>query len=153
MNIVRFCLLAIATVAVLPASDFDGLVGEFARQTGAERIHIPFFGVARFAVAVAHPSGTSDLQMAVLENVHGDYADSGKITDRLVIRDGWKRIVRVQEKKGEMTNIYMLPEGKRLRMLVAVVNNGDATFVQLRIKPEALAKFVDEHDGGHHHHD
>jgi hypothetical protein len=51
----------------------------------------------------------------------------------------------VRSRKGEFVNIYTLPEGHRLRMLVTTIDHGDAVFVEMRIKPEELMKFVDEH--------
>jgi hypothetical protein len=35
--------------------------------------------------------------------------------------------------------------GKDLRVLLTVLDGGEATFVEVRLKPEALMKFVDEH--------
>ncbi len=139
-------LLAIWIPALLPASEFDELVREFSRQTGSEQTRIPFFGIARFVVAVSHPAGTSDLRLAVFEHPNVLPRDFAKVTDGLV-GGGWNPIVRAQSKKGESTNIYTRREGNHLRLLVATVDGDDATFVEMRIKPEALMKFVDEHRG------
>jgi hypothetical protein len=149
-NFGKLLLLAIWIPALLSASDFDRMVRAFSQQTGAQQIHIPFFGLARFVVAVAHPAGTSELKLAVFENVNRRASDFMKVTDGFVSGEGWKRIVRVREKNGEATNIYMLPDGNRVRMLVAVLESGEATFVEMRIKPDALMKFVDEHRGKCH---
>jgi hypothetical protein len=73
----RLFLLAASVPIVLPAADFDGLVREFSRQTGAQPMHIPFFGLARFVVAVSHPAGTSDLRLAVFEHVNAGTLDFG----------------------------------------------------------------------------
>ena len=145
MRTLGWLVLLACLPVVLPAADFDGLVREFSRQTGAQRIHIPFFGLAQFVVAVAHPAGTSELKLAVFEKVDGRSVDLARLTDGFVSGEGWKRIVRVREKNGESTNVYMQPDGKRLRMLVTVLDSGDATFVQMKIRPEELEKFVDEH--------
>jgi hypothetical protein len=142
-------LFAIALPTLAPAADFNRLVHEFSRQTGAHQTWIPFFGLARFAVAVAHPAGTSDLKLAVFEHVNGRQREFIQTADSLVSDTGWKRIVRVRSSKGEATNIYTMPEGDKLRMLVTTVDDGDAVFVEVRIKPDELIKFVDEHHGKH----
>lgn len=139
-----FCVTACLPVA-LPAADFEGFMREFSRQTGAQRVRIPFFGLARFVVAVAHPAGTSELKLAVFENVDGHSTDLARMTDRFIKGDGWNRIVRVKERNGDSTNIYMQPDGSRLRMLLAVLDGGDATFVQMKIRPEQLESFVNDH--------
>ena len=142
-------LLTIFTVAAAlpfaaPASEFDWLVREFSRQSSAKPVHIPLFGLARFAVAVAHPAGTSELNLAVLENVELESARFSQLTDNLV-GPAWKPIVRVRSRYGESTNIYAQLNGKDLRVLLTALDGSDATLVEVRIKPEALMKFVDEH--------
>jgi hypothetical protein len=132
---------------VLPASEFDWMVREFSRQSGVKRMHIPFFGLARFAVAVAHPAGTSELKLAVFEHANFNSAGFSKLTDE-VIGASWKPIVRVRSRNGESTNIYTQVDGKNLRLLIASLDHDDVTFVAVRIRPEELMKFVDEH--GHH---
>jgi hypothetical protein len=144
----RRLLLILSFVTVLPialpASDFDWLVREFSRQSSAKPVHIPLFGMARFAVSIAHPAGASELHLAVFEDVDLDACRFTEITDS-VIGGAWRPIVRVRSRNGESTNIYAQPNGKDLRVLVTVLDGGDATFVDLRIRPEALMKFLDEH--------
>jgi hypothetical protein len=147
-------LLAMLAVSValpftLPASEFDWLVREFSRQSSAKPVHIPFFGLARFVVAVGHPAGTSDLHLAVLEDVELESARFSQLTDELV-GPAWKPIVRVRSRKGESTNIYAESHGKDLRVLLTVLEGSEAILLEVRIKPEALMKFVDEHGRSQH---
>jgi hypothetical protein len=147
-------LLAMLAVSValpftLPASEFDWLVREFSRQSSAKPVHIPFFGLARFVVAVGHPAGTSDLHLAVLEDVELESARFSQLTDELV-GPAWKPIVRVRSRKGESTNIYAESHGKDLRVLLTVLDGSEAILLEVRIKPEALMKFVDEHGRSQH---
>jgi hypothetical protein len=142
-------LLAILSVAAalpltLPASEFDWLVREFSRQSAAKPVHIPLFGLARFAVATAHPAGASELHLAVFQDVELESARFSETTDR-VVGPAWRPIVRVRSRNGESTNIYAQLNGKDLRVLLTVLDGGEATFVEVRLKPEALMKFVDEH--------
>lgn len=141
-----FAILAVATALPLtvPASEFDWLVREVSRQSSAKPVHIPFFGLARFAVAVARPAGASELHLAVLEDVELEAEKFSRMTDELV-GPTWKPIVSVRSRKGESTNIYAESWGKDLRVLLTVLNNGEATLLQVRIKPDALIKFVDDH--------
>jgi len=48
-------------------------------------------------------------------------------------------------RNGESTNIYLRSEGEHLRVLVTSLDHDEATFVQVRIRPERLLQFVDEH--------
>lgn len=128
----------------LPASEFDWLVREFSRESGAKQVHVPFFGLARFVVAVGHPAGASDLKLAIFERGDLGTLRFRSLTDS-TIGDLWKPIIRVRSKNGESTNIYERVEGKHLNLLVTALEENDATFVQVRITPEALIKFVDQH--------
>jgi len=142
-------LLAVSIPTLVPAGDFNSLVREFSRQTGAHQTKIPFFGLARFVVAVSHPAGASELKLAIFENVNGRQGDFANTAEGLVKDERWNRIIRVRSKKGrEFTNIYMRPEGNKLGMLVTTVDDGDAVFLQVCIKPEALDRFINEHRGG-----
>jgi hypothetical protein len=142
-------LLAILSVATalplaLPASEFDWLVREFSRQSAAKPVHIPLFGLARFAVATAHPAGTSELHLAIFQDVDVESGRFSQMTDK-VVGPAWRPIVRVRSRNGESTNIYAQLSGKDLHLLLTVLDGGEATFVEVRVKPEALMKFVDEH--------
>jgi hypothetical protein len=146
-------LIALATVLLalpllLPASEFDWMVREFTRQSGARQLHIPFFGLARFVVAVAHPAGTSELKLAVFEHPRVDAENFSSIADRTV-GSAWKPIVRVRS-RDESSNIYAQPNGKHLRLLIATLDKDDAVFVEVRIHPEELIKFVDQQRHNHH---
>ncbi len=87
------------------------------------------------------------MKLAVFEHVSAGPSDFVETADSVANGEGWNRIVRVRNKNGECTNIYTRRGGNRLRMLIASLDSGDATFVELHIKPEQLMKFVDEHDG------
>ncbi len=137
------CLLFIP--ALLPASEFDWMVREFSRETGASQTRIPFFGLARFIVAVGHPAGASELRLAIFENTNLEPARFSDLTD-MAVGSAWKPMVRVRSRDGESTNIYEQSNGDNLRLLITTLERGgEATFVQVRVKPTTLMKFVDEH--------
>ena len=125
-------LVGLFLPVVLQAGEFDWMVREFSRETGIKPTHIPFFGVAKFVVAVGHPAGTSELNLAVFENAEIDAVRFRRITDDAV-GSSWKPMVRVRSKSGESTNIYARPSGKEMRVLIATLDHSDATFVEVRV--------------------
>src|SRR5579875_2220333 len=145
-HILSLCALVLWP-AILPASDFDWLVREFSRESGAQQVHVPFLGFARFVVQIGHPAGTTDMRLAIFERGDLDSMRFRAITDTTV-GGSWKPMIRIRSSKGEATNIYERTEGKHLNLLITALDNDDATFVQVRVKPEALLRFVDDH--GHH---
>ncbi|MBV9156735.1 MAG: hypothetical protein JO097_10780 [Acidobacteriaceae bacterium] len=136
--------LLILLPLALPASEFDWLVREFSRESGARQTHIPLFGLVRFAVAASHPAGTSELRLAIFEHANLEPRRFGELTDALTDRN-WKPMVRVRSRNGESTNIYAQTDGKNLRLLITSLDRDDATFVQVRVRPEQLMKLVDDH--------
>lgn len=137
------CLLFVPVA--LPANEFDWMVREFSRETGASQTRIPFFGLARFIVAVGRPAGTSELRLAIFENTNLEPARFSSLTDTAV-GGAWKPMVRVRSRDGESTNIYEQSNGDNLRLLITTLERGgEATFVQVRVKPTTLMKFVDDH--------
>jgi hypothetical protein len=141
-------LLLMALLApALRAGDFDTLVARFSHESGATRTHIPFFWVARAVVAVAHPAGASELNLAVFEHASFEPRRFRELTDDAV-GGVWKPLIRVSSRNGESTNIYSRPAGRDLHLLLATLDHDGATFVELQVGPEALMAFIDEH-GGH----
>lgn len=135
--------LGISLAALAPASEFDWFVREFSRETGVQPIHIPLFGLVRLSVAIVRPAGTSDLRLAVFEHANLEPNRFAELTETFW-GVAWKPIVRIRERNGEVTNIYVQQSDKWVRVLVSSLDKDDATFVQMRIKPEALLKFIDE---------
>jgi hypothetical protein len=138
--------IACALPVALSASEFDSVVQEFSRESGTKPTHIPFFGLARFVVAVATPAGTSELNLAIFEHTGLAPQRFGRLADEAVADGGWKPIIRARSRNCESTNIYARQEGpKHLRLLIATLDNENATFVEVKIQPQELIKFIDEH--------
>lgn len=131
--------------AAVQGGDFDRVVHEFSRQSGATQTKIPFFFLARAVVAVAHPAGASQLNLAIFENATFDPDRFSRLTDAAVHSD-WKPMIRVRSKKGESTNIYSRPAGRQMHLLIATYENNEATFVEVRVDPKALMRFVNERE-------
>jgi hypothetical protein len=149
MRPIGFLSAALALVPFCaPASDFDWLVREFSRESGARQVHIPFLGLARFAVAVTHPAGTSELKLAIFERCDLEAPRFSTLIDASV-GPSWKPMIRVRSRDGESTNIYERQSGKKLQLLITSLAREEATFVEVRVQPEALMRFVNEHSGRH----
>jgi len=133
----------------VPASEFDWLVREFSRESGAKRVHVPFLGLANFVVKVGHPAGTSDMKLAIFERGDLEAPRFTSLTDSAV-GGSWKPMIRVRSKDGESTNIYARTDGKHLNLLITTLDDDDATLIQVRIEPQALMQFIDDHDAHGH---
>src|SRR3954453_23089558 len=138
------CALILLLPLTLPANDFDWLIREFSRQSGARQTYIPLFGLVRFSVAVVHPAGASELRLAVFEHANLEYEKFIRLTDAVVSHE-WKPIVRIRSGNNESTNVYAQQRGRDLRLLLASLDGREAAFVQVQIRPAELIRFIDDH--------
>jgi hypothetical protein len=138
----RISLLALIalTLCALPLrADFDQLARTVERRSGAKRISIPFFGVARFVVHVTHLKGVHDVQLATFEG--GSFREA-VLEAKDVLGDGFRPLVRVHSKReGESTMVYARPAGGDLMTLLIFNADGDdTTLVQVTVDAERVAR-------------
>jgi hypothetical protein len=128
-----------------PGAEFDSIVRSVQQQSGCQRVRIPFFFLARAAVAVGRPAGASQLKLAVFER-------PGMAPERFseIVNDAlgpvWRPMVRVRSQKGEVTSIFLQENGAQsVRLLIASQDPEDAVLVQVRLDVGRLLRFIDEH--------
>ncbi len=152
-------LLVVVLLAVLVAApaaagdaDFHAIVRGVESGYGIHRVHIPLFGLARFAVKIAQPEGVKDFDMAIFEAPDGAPRDFGRL-DGIVQRAGggrWSPVIRVRSsRRGEWVYIYARPEGRDWRMLIATFGPSETVVLEAQVDPEFLANALDdpEHAG------
>jgi hypothetical protein len=147
-------LLALVSVpAVAGDPDFNAIVRDVESGYGVHRVSIPLFGLARFAVKVARPEGVQDFDMAIFETPDGPPPNSSRFDAIMARADGghWSSVIRVRSGRGrEWTCIYVRPEGRNWRMLIATFQPAETVILHARVNPEVLARAFDdpEHAGG-----
>lgn len=138
------CLLLFHPRAIR-AAEFDQLVHIVEQQSGCERTHIPFFWLARAAVAVSRPAGTSELKLAMFEHPTIAPEDFSAIVDG-ALGSSWRPMIRVRSQKGEVTTIFLQENRTQaVRLLIAHRDLSDAMLMQVRLNVDRLLHFVDEH--------
>jgi hypothetical protein len=136
-------LVAVVFCALPLHADFNRLARIVEHRSGAKRIWIPFFGLARFVVHAAHPKGVHDVQLATFEG--GDFRET--ILDaKDVLGDGFRPLVRVHSnRRDESTMIYARPAGGNLMTLLIFSADGDdTTLVQVTVDAERVGREVME---------
>lgn len=144
-------LLAAAIVFVLfaiPAyAGFEDVVDDI-QHTGLHRTPIPFFGLARFVVRVAHPRGVHDVQVATFEA--GGSVDRRQVAAILrdSIRDGYSPVVQTQShRNGEWTFIFARPAGGNIDMLIVTHDHSDTTVVRAVVDSDVFAREMNGEHG------
>jgi hypothetical protein len=65
----------------------------------------------------------------------------------------WRSMAGVRSRNNESTNIYAQQQGRDLRLLITSLDDGETTFVRVRMRPAQLIKFIDDHRRPEHRSD
>jgi hypothetical protein len=147
-TLLTIAVLALSTAGTASAQNgFDGIVRSLETEYGAQRMKIPLLGLARFVVNVSRPHGVSGFDVAVFEDLHLRPTVRRRFFD--TVRHGaghdWQPMIRVRSlSSGEETAIFARGSGKRMNMLVANYEPGEAVVVRLKLDSQTFSRWLDE---------
>ena len=149
----KFRLLAVLLAASCAAwggdTEFERIVKAIESHYGTHPVHIPFMGLASFIVKVAHPEGASGLKLAVFEDLKSS-PGSPEWTERdrfmaSLSGPGLRSFVRVHSRRsGEATYIFMGPESRSTRILIATFERHEATVIEVKANFDKLLRSMEE---------
>lgn len=148
----RFLFAAPLVLLLVPAAsagdrDFNAVVRGVESNLGIRRTRIPLFGTMMFFVKVARPGGVKQLEMAIFDEVKYSPPDEARFDElmRSAVGDRWSPMVRVRSRRDhEWTYIYVRPDGRDFKMIIATFERDEAVLMHLKVKPEALLDSLDE---------
>ncbi len=127
--------------------EFDRIVNAIESHYGTKRTHIPFMGLASFAVMVAHPAGTSGFKLAVFEDLKASREDQMEL-DRFmngISGGGLQPLIRVHSRRDrESTYIFMGDAGKSTKVLIATFERNEATVVEVKVNMDTLLRMINQ---------
>lgn len=150
-------LIALLGVLLLPSvtvtakeQGFDAIVKHIETYYRVKRTHIPFMGVAGFAVKFVRPAGVKDFKLATFDDQ--DFSrpvnDAAFESDlRGALEKGWQPLVRRRTRRdgeSERLYIYTKHDGKDTQLLTIVIEARQAVVVEAKIDQAAMAKFMDK---------
>ena len=140
--------LALALLFCAPASakgdDFKSVVRNVRAACGGKKVRVPFLGLANFAAKLVRPAGVKSFKLAVFEDLtmSGDLEGLGAAVGRSLGPE-WRALVRVRADRGAtQTYVYVREAGDDLKLMVVTLDGDQATVVQAKVSPEALARFA-----------
>ncbi len=144
--------VALASVFALGASPAKANFNDIVRAVESRyRVHqttIPFFGLVRLAVWVAHPEGMSDVQLATFENAKiDDVRGLAEIVDRHA-GEAMHRLVSTRSNRdGETTLIYAHPlGGDKVALLVFAHDREDTTVIRVVVSMDKFSEAINNPD-------
>jgi hypothetical protein len=128
--------------------EFDQIVKAIESHYGVKPTHIPLMGLGNLFLKTAHPAGVSGFKVAVFENLDDRRGDRGNLDWVLSsIDSNLRSIVQVRSQpSGEATYIYMGNPGKSTLMLIASIEDREATVMEVKLDTEALLRFLRDPD-------
>ena len=129
--------------------EFDRIVNAIETHYGTKRTHIPFMGLANFAVMVTHPAGTSGFKLAVFEDLKSSREDQMEL-DRFmnsISGGGLQPLVRTHSRRNaESTYMFMGDEGKSTKVLIATFERNEATVVEVKVNMDTLLRMINQQE-------
>ncbi len=127
--------------------DFKEIVRAIADEYHTQPTQIPMSGLVNAVLFVTRPGGAKQLDLAVFENLNGEGHDGAKVASRIrgIVGTSWRPFVEVRSRRkgDEITLIYVRPEGREFRMIVATIEHNEATVVHLKLDPSAIRRWMD----------
>jgi len=148
MNNRRLLLVIALSVFALGATparaNFDDIVRAVESRFHVQRTTIPMFGLVRFAVWVAHPSGVSDVQLVTFENTHFDDMQGLADIVRRNAGEAMSPLVQARSNRhGETTLIYAHPlGGDRVALLIFAHDREDTTVLRVVVSMDKFSEAV-----------
>jgi hypothetical protein len=159
LKVLTAIIAAGALLALCPApafaDEFGDIVHHIEVRCHAHRNYRFLMAFAGFSVKLWQGTGVKDVQIAYFENQSLFQANPDtELEDimRTVGTAGWQPLVKNYSRRtGEHSYIYAHPAGKDMKLLVVHVEHNEAEVVELKIDPNKLERFIDEHE--HHGHE
>ena len=147
MLLAGICAVAFSVSASAEEPAFDVIANHLKSHYHATEKHIPFMGLAYFAVKVVRPAGVKNLRVKIFE--HLNYSHDGldqELNSALAdsLGPSWSSIIRVFSRNDHsQTLVYAKEEGKHMRLMIVNLSQEDATIVRVKVDMNSLQKFID----------
>jgi hypothetical protein len=148
--IAAFAVLLLSLTFTTPAladPAFAAVAKHLKTRYNAKERHIPFMGLAKFAIKFVRPAGVKSMNLMVFENLkYRPEAGNNELDDvlRSALSNEWQPLVKVfSRREGQQTFVYAREEGKNVRLMVVAIEQEQATLVRVKLSPETLVKWMD----------
>lgn len=143
----RFLALMLAAAGAAHGGDweFDHVVRAIEDHYGVKQTHIPFMGVAKFFIKVAHPAGTSGFKLAIFEDLRAGDRDPLELDLFMneVSGHGLHPLVVTHSRTdGESSYILAGAAGKSTKLLIATFDRNEATVVEVEANIDLLLRTI-----------
>ena len=136
-------LLAPLHAWLSPRLGFNAAVAAVEQQYHPQQQHIPFQWFVSLCATISTGGGVRGLRVADFNHVNGVTTPqnlSALLSSHL--STDWHRMILSRDDASDFSLIYVRPEGRSMRMLVATYNHGELDLVRMDLNGQRLAHFV-----------
>ena len=157
MKTLALVFVPVATIAavavILPFTvhaarpDFDTVVSAVEQRYDTHAQKIPLMGLVSFCARVATGDGVKGMRIAEFDHLPAapDTAELDSLV-RNSLGSAWQPFVVDRSRSGDLSVIYVQPDGPFMRMMIADYDHGELDLVRLEVNGERLAHWI--HDPG-----
>jgi hypothetical protein len=152
-------LLAAAAVPVVVSAaggnnDFDAVVSAVEHRYSARAERVPMMGFVSFCAWVTTGGGVKGMKVAEFDHLP-DSPDSGDLEKlvRQALGGDWQPFVVDRSRSGDVSLIYVRPNGGAMRMLIADYEHGELDLVRMEVNGDRLRHWMKDPEGSARHHD
>lgn len=133
--------------------DFDTVVSAVEHRYSSHAERVPMMGFVSFCAWAMTRGGVRGMKVAEFDHLPAA-PDSGEL--ETLIRESlgpqWEPFVTNRESKGDVSVIYVQPNGSSMRMMIADFDHGELDLVRLEVNGERLAHWMNDPEGSARHH-
>ncbi|HEY6251661.1 MAG TPA: hypothetical protein VI685_17015 [Candidatus Angelobacter sp.] len=150
--LLTFCVFALLAQGRSWAGDeFNNIVHHIESHYHVHRNYRFLMAFAGVVVKCSSFTGVKGFKAAIFENQHLFASESDAAVDEVIQgagKSGWQPLIRSYSRRtGEHNYIYAQNHGKDLKLLIVNVEPNEAVVVQVKINPNKLSQFINEHSG------
>jgi hypothetical protein len=148
----KACASLLIACAALSASspafaadrEFQDIVKAISEQFGTKPIHIPMLGLARAVIAIAHPAGAKQLNIAIFQDLDERRGSGRDLLEsvRLAVGREWQPFVQIRSDRDQNMLVYMVGKGNDVRLLITTLQRDQAVVVEVKVSPEQMQKWI-----------
>lgn len=154
LAVIGLGLTWLATGCSAADHDFNGVVADIAHSYHLRPQRMPMMSLVSLCMRMATNGGLRGLRIAEFDELpegarqeHGSAVDFPALV-RLRLGEHWSAIVVEHSSDGtEDSAIFALPQGNRMRLLIADRDNAEIDVVRMELDGSALAKWIQDPEG------
>ncbi|MGC2162988.1 MAG: hypothetical protein WA634_13820 [Silvibacterium sp.] len=133
--------------------DFGGVVSAVEQHYSVHAQRMPMMGFISFCAHVTTNGGVKGMRIAEFD--HFAPAESPAVLEKLVsdtLGSEWQPFVTEREAGGELSLIFVRPEGSDMRMLIADYDHGELDIVRMELNADRIQHWMQDPENSARHH-